>query len=72
MLNTTACVVADTDTAVDAGGDSSGDSGSDDATDEDTTAKKAKSDEGCSAAGGGSWSWLALLGLLAFARRRRA
>ena len=74
MLNTTACVVADTDTAVDAGGDSSGDSGSDDATTDDTTppAKKAKSDEGCSAAGGGSWSWLALLGLLAFARRRRA
>ena len=74
MLNTTACVVADTDTAVDAGGDSTGDSGSDDATTDDTTppAKKAKSDEGCSAAGGGSWSWLALLGLLAFARRRRA
>ena len=67
-------VVADTDTAVDAGGDSTGDSGSDDATTDDTTppAKKAKSDEGCSAAGGGSWSWLALLGLLAFARRRRA
>ncbi len=53
------------------GEDSSDDSGSDAATDT-TPATKAKSDEGCSAAGGGSWSWLALLGLLAFARRRRA
>lgn len=74
MLNTTACVAPETDTSVDAGEDSTGDSGSDDATTDDTTppAKKAKSDEGCSAAGGGSWSWLALLGLLAIARRRRA
>jgi hypothetical protein len=72
-LDTAACVAPETDTgvAVDAGTDSSTDTGS-----EDTTATppstKAKADEGCSAAGGGSWSWLALLGLLALARRRRA
>ena len=81
MLSSTDCVAAETDTSVDAGEDSTGDaisgedssddSGSDAATDT-TPATKAKSDEGCSAAGGGSWSWLALLGLLAFARRRRA
>ena len=86
MLSSTDCVAAETDTSVDAGEDSTGDaisgdaisgedssddSGSDAATDT-TPATKAKSDEGCSAAGGGSWSWLALLGLLALARRRRA
>ena len=71
MLNTTACVAPETDTSVDAGEDSTGDSGSDDAP-ATPPVTKAKSDEGCSAAGGGSWSWLALLGLLAIARRRRA
>jgi len=68
-LDTAACVASEADTGSDA--DAGSDSGS-----EDTTATppstKAKADEGCSAAGGGSWSWLALLGLLALARRRRA
>lgn len=69
ILNTVNCVAPDEDTAVDAGDDAS----SSDAT-EDTTVstKKPKSDEGCSTAGKGGWSWLGLVLLLALSRRRRA
>ena len=65
-LNTLGCVAPDTDTEVDAGGDT-------ETTTEDTgtPAKKAKSDEGCSAAGSSAAPWFALLGAVALARRRR-
>ena len=72
LLNTTDCVAPEADTAVDAGDDGSTDTAASDDTGSTPGTTKAKSDEGCSAAGNGAAGLLGFALLLLLRRRRAA